>query len=46
MRLYEQGQSETAIAHTLDTSTKVVESYLGVTLGRELRQNLQLPEVG
>ncbi len=43
VRLYEQGQSEAAIAHALGTTTQVVDGYLGLTLEKELQQALQQP---
>lgn len=43
VRLYEQGQSEAAIAHALNTTTRTVDGYLGLTLEKELQQTLQPP---
>lgn len=39
--LYTQGQSVSAIAQTLATTTKEIDSDLGITLQNEIEQTLQ-----
>lgn len=42
-QLYERGSSESEIARTLNTTTQIVDGYLGLTLKKELEHTLHPP---
>ena len=42
--MYKQGQSVSSIAHSMGTTTKAVDDYLGITLQKELEKTLQETE--